>query len=58
MISCVPFGITPDEIRNMSMFDRALLRFGRLRFDDTLFSLIKAAVNNAIVISFDGKKEA
>lgn len=58
MISCMPFGITPEDIRNMSMFDRALLRFGRLRFEDNLFNLIKAAVNNAIVISFDGKKEA
>lgn len=57
MIACVPFGITPEDIRNMSTFDRAIIRFGRLRFEDNLFNLIKAAVNNAIVISFDGEKE-
>ncbi len=46
-------GITPDELRRMSVLDRAVLRVGRARYYEEMSLLIAAGVATA----FPGEKE-
>lgn len=46
-------GITPEEIRRMSVQDRAVLRVGRARYYEEMRLLIAAGVATA----FSGEKE-
>ncbi|WP_125116881.1 hypothetical protein [Agathobaculum sp. Marseille-P7918] len=48
-----PRGITPDELRCMSVFDRAVLRVGRARYYEEMRLLMSAGVATA----FSGEKE-
>lgn len=49
-------GITPEQIRDMSLIDRAILRFGRIRYYNDMFDIIRRAVNLGIVDSFGDAK--
>lgn len=46
-------GITPDELRRMSVLDRAVLRVGRARYYEEMRLLTAAGVATA----FSGEKE-